>query len=155
MKINNRWLLIALPAITGVLCAAYTGITAWQKTHFACDAQLTLVEPQGVDDVIMHFRFAGHSGHVETKGKYMQSNGAVIQTGNKVDFAFWLDGDSLVLVANETNRIPKITSPVLPNVPDFFTSRESGIRLQAIRKNSSGYLFLYDGAPAMYCRITG
>lgn len=154
MKITSRWPWMALPVITVGLCAAYVGIGSWQKTHFACDAQLTMVDRQGADDVIMHFRFAGKTGHIETKGKYAQDNGEVIQTSNKVDFSFWLDGDALMLVANETNRIPKIAPPEIADVPDFFTARESGIRMQIVRKNANGYLFFYDGAPALYCKIT-
>ena len=154
MKLNSRWLVLLIPVITGLFCATWVGIASWQKKHFACDAQLTIVEQTGYNDVILHFRFAGQTGHLETKGKYVQKTGEIIQTSNKVDFTFWRDGSSLVLIANETNKIPKVPVPVLENMPDFFTARERGIRLQIIRKNASAYVFLYEGTPALYCSIS-
>jgi hypothetical protein len=154
MKINKRLWLFLIPFMTGVLCLAYAGLTSWKETHFACDSQLTMIDAYGNDDIIMHFRFDGKTGHVETRGKYTPLKGQQIQTSNKVSFTFWRDGDSLVMVSNDTNRLPKTSPPAFAHTPDFFSSRERGIRLQVIRKNKAGYLFLYDGTPALYCAIT-
>lgn len=154
MKITNRWLWILLPLVTGSLCAAYIGLTTWRQTHFACDSQLAMVDSKGREDVILHFRFAGKTGHVETKGKYITLQGEVIPTSNKVSFTFWREDDALVMVSDDTSRFPKISPPVLGDAPDFFTTRERGLRLQMVRKNASGYLFLYEGTPALYCTLT-
>ncbi|MRS16467.1 hypothetical protein GJV06_16395 [Enterobacteriaceae bacterium RIT691] len=154
MKINNRLFLLLIPLITGVICASYAGLSYWQQTHFVCDSQLTMVDSKGTEDVIMHFRFDGDSGHVETRGKYNSGTGEVISTSNKITFNFWREGGSLVMVSNETNRLPKQAPPVLNNVPDFFSSRERGIRLKVVKENAAGYLFLYEDTPALYCRST-
>jgi hypothetical protein len=155
MKINKRLWLFLIPFVTGILCIAYAQWATWKETHFACDSQLTMIDALGNDDIIMHFRFDGKNGHIETRGKYIPLKGQVIQTSNKVNFTFWREGDSLVMVSNDTNRLPKTSPPAFAHTPDFFSSRERGIRLQVIRKNKSGYLFLYDGTPALYCSITG
>lgn len=154
MKVNNRFLLLLIPVITAIAGIAYISATSWQSNHFACDARLTIIESRGADDLIMHFRFDGHTGHVETKGRYTQTNGEMTETSNKVDFTFWREKGSLVLISNETNRIPKMPPPVLAHIPDFFSSRERGIRLQIVPKNASAYLFLYEGTPTLYCAIT-
>ncbi|TDN57285.1 hypothetical protein [Scandinavium goeteborgense] len=155
MKINNRLMIIALPLIAATVCIAYMQLTAWKQTHFTCESQLSIVDANGSEDIIMHFRFMGKTGHLETRGKYITKKGEGTPTSNRVDFTFWREGHSLIMVSNETNQMSKIPLPVLNNTPDFFTSRERGLRLQVIQKNPTGYLFLYMGTPALYCTVPG
>lgn len=155
MKINNRLMIIALPLIAAIFCIASISITAWKQTHFTCESQLSIVDEYGSEDIIMHFRFLGKTGQLETRGKYITKKGKVTPTSNRGDFTFWREGRSLIMVSNETNQLPKIYLPVLNNTPDFFTSRERGIRLQVIQKNPTGYVFLYEGTPALYCAVPG
>ncbi|MCS2151622.1 hypothetical protein MUU49_03345 [Scandinavium goeteborgense] len=155
MKINNRLMIIALPLISLIVCSVYIQLTAWKQTHFACDSQMSIVDKNGSEDIIMHFRFMGKTGHLETRGKYTTLKGGVTPTSNRINFTFWREGRSLIMVSNETNQLPKIPLPVLNNTPDFFTSRERGLRLQVIQKNPTGYLFLYEGTPALYCAVPG
>jgi hypothetical protein len=152
MNINSRPFVVAIPLLAAMFCAAYAGFTSWKQTHFACDSQMSIVDSRGQDDLIMHFRFDGKTGHVNTRGKYTPHNEAPIETSNKVYFTFWREGDSLVMISDDTNRLPKTPQPTLALSPDFFTARERGLRLQITAKNDSGYLFLYDGTPTLYCK---
>lgn len=152
MKINNHLYITFLLLITGIVCGGYIGYEYWKQTHFACDSQLTIVGAEGKEEIIMHFRFSGDTGHMETRGKYILLNGEEVPTSNRVNFNFLREGDSLVLVSNETNRLPKKSLSILQGTPDFFSTRERGIRLEVIRKNSAGYIFMYENTPVLYCR---
>jgi len=154
MKINNRLLIVGLPLITAVICAAYATVSHWQQTHFSCDSQLTIVSAKGTEEMIIHFKFSGPSGRIETRGKYVPKEGEAIITSNKVDFTFWRDGDSLVMISDETNKLPKIAPPVFDESPDFFSARERGLRLKVIQKSTGSYLFLYENTPGLYCTAT-
>ena len=151
MKMNNRLLVILIPLLTGLLCAAYVALIHWQKTHFSCDSQLTVVSEKGAEDVILHFNFAGSSGHIDIRGEYTSKAGEVIPTSNKIDFTFWREDNALIMISNETNRLPMHNPLVLDNAPDFFSSRERGIRFNVVEKNPGGYMFLYENAPGLYC----
>ncbi|MBB1202211.1 hypothetical protein EGM70_18200 [Enterobacteriaceae bacterium 89] len=151
MKLNSRLLIAGLPIITAIACATYAAASHWQQTHFSCDSQLTLVSAKGTEEMIIHFNFSGKSGRIETRGKYVPKNGEAITTSNKVDFTFWRDGDSLVMISDETNKLPKIAPPMLDESPDFFSTRERGLRLKVIQKSAGSYLFLYEDTPGLYC----
>lgn len=154
MKITKRWIIILLPLISGILCAAWIGITLWKQNHFSCDSQLSMVGSEGKEEVILHFRFDGNKGLIETRGKYTPNNGDTFPTSNKISFSFWREGNVMVMVSDESNQLPKVSPSLFRHIPDFFSTRERGIRLQLIRKNAGGYLFLFEDTPALYCTIT-
>ena len=101
----------------------------------------------------MHFNFNGKTGHIETRGEFTSGKNASITTSNKINFTFWRDGNSLVMISDDTNQIPKILNPALEDTPDFFNTRERGLRLQIIRKNTSAYVLLYESTPTLYCTL--
>ncbi|ALR78604.1 hypothetical protein [[Enterobacter] lignolyticus] len=154
MRNKNVRLLLNLLITLVVISVALAGYVNWQKNHFSCEAQITLVTDRGTEDLIMHFRFSGDTGQYESKGKYVTASGREIPTSNKIDFTFWRDGDALVMISDETNAIPKTAGSVYPYTPDFFYSRERGLRWKLTMENAAGYLFSYDGTPAFYCAIT-
>lgn len=151
MKLNKRLLILLIPLLTGIFCAAYASYSLWQQTHFSCDSQLTVVGAKGTEEIILHFSFSGESGSIDTRGKYVPHGSEAIPISNKINFTFWREGDSLIMVSNDTNRLPKISPPELKDAPDFFTTRERGIRFKVIDKNPGGYIFLYENTPTLYC----
>ncbi|MGL4726908.1 MAG: hypothetical protein ACRCWW_20780 [Scandinavium sp.] len=154
MKIAKRGIILLLPLLTGIICAAWAGITQWKQTHFSCDSQLSMIGSEGQEEVILHFRFDGNTGLIESRGKYTPKKGDTIPTSNKIIFSFWRENNALVLISEESNQLPKVAPELFRHIPDFFSTRERGIRLQIVRKNPGGYIFLFENTPALYCAIT-
>jgi len=147
-KLALRWSLIIL-AILGPLI--YAGYIHFHRSHFSCEAHITIVDDKYVVDTIMDYTFQGDSGTLETAGEYIKVDEPPIAISNKVSFNVWQENGEIVLVSNETNERPKRPEAYRLPIPDFYHVRDRGLRFKLTHVNPSSYFFIYANSPIFYC----
>ncbi|MDI3361335.1 hypothetical protein QQF21_09875 [Lelliottia sp. V89_10] len=151
MKMNKTalsWTLIALAIVTPLLYAWYIH---YQRNHFSCESHLTIVDDNYILDVVADYSFSGGTGNYETSGDYIQLGQPPVPISNKIEFNYWREGDSVIMVSSDTNERPKRSQAFRHNIPDFFQVRDRGLKMEIIPANASSYLFIYGNAPVFYC----
>lgn len=151
MRVNSlivRWLVITLAIIAPLLYAWYL---SYQKNHFTCESHLTIVDNDWRVDSIMTFTFNNGTGSYDTTGEYTEAGQQPVTISNKIAFNYWYEDGRVILVASETNELPKKDEPFRHDIPDFFHHRDSGISIQIMPVNAHSYLFSFGNSPTFYC----
>jgi hypothetical protein len=147
-KILLRWTLIVVAIMIPLLYAWYIH---YQRNHFSCEAHTRIVDDNYVLDVMLSYQFNGGSGSYETTGEYIPTGKPPVSMSNKIAFDYWRDAKGVIMVANETNELPKKYEAFRSTIPDFYHLRSRGLRVKITPANPSSYIFSYGGAPVFYC----
>lgn len=151
MRINHPVLRLSLIVIAIITPLIFAGYSHYQRNHFRCEAHMIIVDDDSVVDVMTNYNFKGNAGTLRSSGEYLKNDASQVAISNQISFAFWREGGDVIMVSNDTNELPKKSEPYRLNIPDFYHSRDRGIRIKITPAHSAGYFFSYSNTPLFYC----
>ena len=147
-KLGVIWVGILSMIIIPLLSIAYI---CYDENHFSCESQLILIGKDDHYNSIMHYTFADGFGNFESLGSFHRSNNPPVSRTNNFPFKYWKEQGDTIMVADDSSDPPEDMKQLFTFLPDFFYTKDRGLRVHILRENDSGYLFTDNNSPLFYC----
>lgn len=132
------------------LSAGFWAFVSYQKKHFSCESEVTLIQGDAVYNVILDYAFYDGVGQFHSVGS-LQADGKSINISKTLSFTYVQENDNIIMTSDDNHVSAKSLDIQVPYIPDFFSYSGRGMSIQIIQENQSGYLFIHNDAPLFYC----
>lgn len=133
--------------------AGFWAFVSYQKKHFSCESEVTLIQGEAVYDVIMDYAFNDGAGRFHSVGN-LQADGKSINISKTLSFTYVQENGNIIMTSEDNHVSDKSLDSQIPYIPDFFSYSGRGMSMKIIQQNQSGYLFIHNDAPLFYCTRT-
>ncbi|EPQ0972135.1 hypothetical protein NNU90_002305 [Citrobacter farmeri] len=149
-KTKGLWLIAFL--LTGLaLVLLYQ--RQWPEKNFKCDGEITITQHNALFNGLLRFTFEGGEGRYDAKGIYQMVNEPAQTEVLSVQFRYWLEDGSIIMVS-ALNNATSLKSAQSLNLPDFFLKPGRGFVLKMQPLNSDTVILLENDLPVLVCHRT-
>lgn len=135
------------------ISAGFWTFVSYQKKHFSCESEVTLIEGEAVYNVIMDYTFNDGAGSFHSVG-HLQVEGKSVNISKTLSFTYIQEDNNIVMTSEDNHVSAKTLGTQMPYIPDFFSYSGRGMSMKVIKENDAGYLFIHNNAPFFYCTRT-